>query len=233
MRVFSFAINRELPIDGMPKLDLETHKCSVCGKVGGPGGMRLPWIDLKRDFTPAERRVWSAYRKRHIRTWEEFIAVQNVLKRLSPPSTPLPPALSFGPVHCDVYKTAELTMVNVGVLVLRQDLLEILRSAGIHVEAYPVKCSYKRKVEPVPYVELDAPAVADAAPSAQIPWCDVCYRGIAEFDPVPVDSRSLRPDVHVFRIRQCLNPILVSERFAQLAIDLNWRGFRFVEVKVE
>ena len=61
----------------------------------------------------------------------------------------------------------------------------------------------------------------------------MCYRGIAAFDPVPVDSRSLRPDVHVFRIRQCLNPILVSERFAQLAIDLNWRGFRFVEVKVE
>lgn len=234
MRVFAIdTSDPTLTIDGMPKHDLETHRCPVCGKVGGPGGMRLPWIDVNRDFTAAERRVWRAYRKPHIRTWDEFIALQTAFERLSPPSTPLPPALSFGPVHCDVYKTVELTMVNVGVSVLRQDLLEVLRSAEIRVDAYPVKCSYKRKVEPVPYVELYAPAVVNAAASAQVPWCDVCYRGGSGFDPVPVDSRSLQPDVHVFRIRQCLNPILVSERFAQLATDLNWRGFRFVEVKVE
>jgi hypothetical protein len=195
--------------------------------------MRLPWIDIKRDFSPAERRVWRTYRTPHIRTWDEFVALQTTFKRLSPAGTPLPPALSFGPVHCDVYKTVELTMVNVGVLVLRQDLLEVLRSADIRVGAYPVKCTYKRKVKQMPYVELDAPAVANAAASADIPWCDVCHRGCSKFDPVPVDSRSLRPDVHVFRIRQCLNPILVSERFAQLVIDLEWHGCRFVELKVE
>ncbi|HZI14698.1 MAG TPA: double-CXXCG motif protein [Myxococcus sp.] len=170
------------------------------------------------------------------RPYAEYARLAALVRPLCPANALLEPGTSFGPLHGTARgQFGPVTVATPWLLLVREDVLEALRAAGVR-GLVPVRPEFRKAPTP-PVLELQLLPQGRLHPDClppRPPPCPVCGR--EEWwtpDRYWADAALLPTDLDVFRLTDSVTSLIVSEQFVDVALGFGRSDVVFRELPVE
>ncbi|QAT83818.1 hypothetical protein EJ065_2236 [Corallococcus coralloides] len=218
-------------IDGTHRWGLPGGLCPVCGSSPGGLGEAYPSVDLSgwahREELAEARQV----------PLEEYERLRDLVRLQVPFEAPLLPGAEFGPLIGKASgKWSALDLYDPWTLVMRSEIVDVLRDAGIALRASKMDLRFRSKVE----VELREVEIHcrgrlydSCFPGGRERPCERCGRQGGSYPDAPIlDGSTLTGDLDLFRLTDYTTIIIATERFVDAVNRFGFEGVVFKELPV-